>query len=188
MTETIRIIAESPQVERLLAPYRAQLGRDYDGYRNHILRVLTYAMHFLDGEERYLPIVETALAFHDIGMWSHGDLAYLEPSISEALAANDREALGHDPALLAALIREHHKLRPYRGPDARLVNAVRKADWIDASGGLLHKGLSKAQIGAVTAAIPVVNFPKILMRLAADLADGNRARGLLRVMTRVYRL
>ncbi|WP_066652041.1 MULTISPECIES: hypothetical protein [Sphingomonas] len=187
MTDDIRIFTESPRVEALLAPYRAKIGGDYAGYRNHILRVLSYAMHFLGDDDRHLPIVETALAFHDLGMWSHGDLAYLEPSIAEALATNDREGLGHDPVLLAAMIREHHKLRPYHGPGAELVNAVRKADWIDASGGVVRKGVSKAQIARVTAAIPVEGFPRTLMRLAADLAGGNQLRGLLRVVTRVYR-
>lgn len=187
MTESIAIITESPRVEALLAPYRDQLGRDYIGYRNHILRVLSYTMHFLGGDAQHRPIIETALAFHDIGMWSDGDLAYLEPSIAQALAANQREGWGYDPALLTALIAEHHKLRPYRGPHADLVNALRKADWIDASGGMVRQGLSKAQIAAVTQAIPIEGFPQTLMRLAGDLAGGNRVRGLLRVLTRVYR-
>lgn len=188
MTDPIFIITESPRVEALLAPYREKLGADYVGYRNHILRVLTYALHFLGGNEEHLPLIETALAYHDIGMWSDGELAYLEPSIREAIAANAREGWGYDPALLRVLIAEHHKLRAYRGPNADLVNAVRKADWIDASGGLLRKGLTRAQVAAVTAAIPVAGFPQTLMRLAKDLAGGNRLRGLTRVLTRVYRV
>lgn len=188
MTPPIAIIDQSPRIEALLAPYRDRLGGDYEPYRNHCLRVLTYAMHFLRGAEEHRPLIETALAFHDIGMWSDGDLAYLEPSIAQALAANAREGWGFDPKLLSAIIAEHHRLRPYRGPNADIVNAVRKADWIDASMGMLRKGLSRDQVAAVNAAIPVQGFPQVLMRLARDLAGGNRLRGLLRVFTRVYRL
>lgn len=188
MTETIAIIADAPRVEALLAPYRVQMGADYRPYRNHVLRVLSYAMHFLEGDAAARPVVETALAFHDIGLWSAGALGYLEPSIAEALAANAREGWGFDPEQLRAMITEHHKLTRYRGPHARLVEAVRRADWIDASGGLRRMGLTRAQIAAVTEAIPVEGFPDVLMRLAGDLAGGNRVLGLWRVVTRVYRL
>lgn len=59
-TPSIRIIDESETVETLLAPFREQLGIDYDGYRGHIYRVLTYAMHFLGGDVTHRRAVETA--------------------------------------------------------------------------------------------------------------------------------
>ncbi|MCY2977027.1 MAG: hypothetical protein NTW52_20435 [Planctomycetota bacterium] len=47
MTEII-IKTERPRVEVLFASYRTIIGSDYDGYRNHVYRTITYAMHFLN--------------------------------------------------------------------------------------------------------------------------------------------
>lgn len=187
MTEAIDIVSRSDRVESLLAPYKSALGPDYVGYRNHVLRVLTYAMHFVGGDPKWRALFETALAYHDIGMWSDHDLAYLQPSVAQALAANEHGAMGYDPALLTDLIEYHHKVFPYRGDHADLVNAIRRADWVDATSGKVRKGLTRDQIDAVTAAIPVAGFPEILMRLARDLSGGSQVRGLCRVMTKVYR-
>ena len=63
----IQIKTERPRIEELLAPYRDVIGDDYSGYRNHVFRTVTYAMHFLDGDLDVEPTVETAMAYHDIG-------------------------------------------------------------------------------------------------------------------------
>jgi hypothetical protein len=114
-------------------------------------------MHFLRADERHRPLVETAFAYHDIALWTDRELAYLEPSEVLALQDNATEAWGLDPDLLQDAIHWHHKITPYRGPGAEVVNAIRKADWIDASGGLLRQGLSRElsreQVAAVEAAI-----------------------------------
>ncbi|MFO0264122.1 MAG: phosphohydrolase, partial [Planctomycetota bacterium] len=86
----IIIQLELPRVEQLLAPYRESIGKDYDGYRNHVYRTITYALHFLNGQHQQL--VETALVYHDLGLWTDRDLAYLEPS--EAIAIRDNEQHG----------------------------------------------------------------------------------------------
>ena len=51
MSSDIEVIAESNRVEELFSPYREALGDDFLGYRNHVYRVLTYAMHFLDQDD-----------------------------------------------------------------------------------------------------------------------------------------
>jgi hypothetical protein len=184
---TIKIIDQSETVERLLKPFQDQIGADYPGYRGHIYRVLTYAMHFLGGEETHRRAVETALVFHDLGLWTDHDLAYLEPSIHRVLEANEGSSWGLDSELLRNLIYWHHKVLPFRGKDAAVVNAFRKADWIDATGGLIRHGLTRAEIDAVTTAIPEHGFRDTLNRLAGDLAGGNRLKGLSRVLVRVYK-
>lgn len=183
----MQIISRSETIDAMLAPFQAAIGQDFDGYRSHVLRVLTYALHFLGDDQTHRSVIEVALVFHDIGMWTDRDLAYLKPSVAQALAANDHNDWGHDPALLRAIIEQHHKVFAYRGRYADIVNAVRKADWVDATGGTLRKGLSRRQIAAVTAAIPVAGFADTLMRLASDLANGNRLKGLSRVVRRVYK-
>ncbi len=186
MPETIEIITCEPAVEALLAPYEPDLGEDLAGYRGHIYRVLTYALHFLGADHANKPELEAALVFHDIGLWTDGELAYLEPSMAEA----DRVLSGHDidHDLVRRMIWNHHKITPYVGPKAGPINAMRKADWIDATKGRMRKGLSRAQIAKVEAAIPNAGFHDALDRLAGELNGGNRTGGLMRVLRRVYKL
>ena len=184
--ETIEIIDHSDRVEDLFGPLRADLGEDYRAYRGHVYRVITYAMHFLDGDDSARPLVETAFVYHDIGLWTARDLAYLEPSEERALADNERHQWGLDPQLLKDAIHWHHKVLPYRGPNARIVNAVRKADWIDATEGKIRKGLSKSQVQRVEDAIPNYGFGDVLQRLAGDLG-GTKMSGNLRVLRHVFK-
>ena len=186
MSADIEIIAHSDRVEQLLAPYRDVIGDDYPAYRGHVYRVITYAMHFLDGDKDARPFVETAFVYHDIGLWSANELAYLEPSEELALADNERHQWGFDPKLLRNAIHWHHKVFPYRGPGSRIVEAVRKGDWIDATDGKIRKGLTKAQVNAVQTAIPNYDFGAVLQRLAGDLG-GNKVSGNLRVLRHVFK-
>lgn len=186
MTTDIRIIDSSDRIESLFVPFREMIGTDYPAYRGHVYRITTYAMHFLDGDEALQPLVETVFVYHDIGLWSAKDLAYLEPSEALALADNEKHGWGFDPDALRLAIHYHHKVFTYRGPHERLVEAVRRADWIDATGGLLRKGLSRAQVRKVEEAIPNYNFGGVLQRLAGDLG-GNRISGNLKVLRRVFK-
>ena len=104
-----------PWIEHLFAPYVGQIGDDYLGYRNHVYRTVTYAMHFLGDSSDAERTVETAMVYHDIGLWSDRKLAYLEPSESLCLADNAKNGWGLNPELLRGIIHWHHKITPYRG-------------------------------------------------------------------------
>ncbi len=187
MRDEIEIISHSDLVEELFAPYRQTIGPDFPAYRGHVYRTITFAMHFLDGAEVHRKMVETAFVYHDIGLWTDHDLAYLEPSETLALKDNAEKGFGLDPETLRAAIHWHHKVTPYRGPQADVINAVRKGDWVDASQGKVRHGLSKIQVKAVQDAIDDHGFPNVLQRLAKDLG-GSALRGNLRVLTRVFKL
>ena len=183
----IGIIDHDDVVERELATLAEAIGSDLPAYRNHIYRVLTYAMHFLNGEKKWQESIAFALVYHDVGMWTAGELAYLEPSEAMAERARRHNAPNLDSQLIHDAIHWHHKVTAFTGPNAEVVNAVRKADWIDATEGRVHKGLSARQIDQVEKAIPTLGFSQTLMRLAADLNHGNKLGGLWRVMTHVYK-
>lgn len=183
----ISIVNHSDRVESLLAPYREVIGDDFAAYRGHIYRTITYAMHFLGGAEDHRQMVETAFVFHDIGLWTARDLAYLSPSEDEALKQNEQLGLGLDPETLKAAIHWHHKITAYKGRNAVVVNAVRKGDWVDASQGVVRHGLSKTQVKQVQSAIDDYGFPDVLQRLAKDLG-GSTISGNLKVLRRVFKL
>ncbi|MEM1360758.1 MAG: phosphohydrolase [Pseudomonadota bacterium] len=183
----LTIIDHSDRVENLFAPFKDIIGADYPAYRGHVYRTITYAMHFLGGDAAHRPIVETAFVYHDIGLWTDHQLDYLEPSEALALRHNAEQGWGFDPELLRNIIHWHHKIFAYTGPEAAVVNACRKADWIDATGGMMRKGLSKAQVRQVEDAIPNYGFGDVLQRLAGELG-GNRIAGNFKVLARVFKI
>ena len=157
-----------PFVEELLARYETLIGKDFLGYRNHVYRTVTYAMHFLRNAEEHEKLVEAAFVYHDIGLWTDHELAYLEPSEAIALADNEKFGLGLDPEVLRGAIHWHHKILPYTGPHREIIEACRKADWIDASKGMLRKGMRSEQIQKVEAAFPNLGFHDTLLRLTKE--------------------
>ncbi|BBM66841.1 hypothetical protein VA249_34870 [Vibrio alfacsensis] len=175
---TIDIKLERPRVEFLFAKYKEQIGDDFPGYRNHVYRAITYAMHFLDNDEQFEQLVETAFVYHDIGLWTDHQLAYLEPSEATALADNDHFQWGLDQDALRGAIHWHHKITPYKGPHQKVIEACRKADWIDASKGKVRKGLTKEMIKQVEAAFPNLGFHDTLLRLTKDYGGSTLVGGV----------
>jgi hypothetical protein len=173
----ITIKRERPHVEELFARYEKLIGKDFPGYRNHVYRTITYAMYFLDNAVEHEQLVETAFVYHDIGLWTDHELAYLEPSEAVAIADNEKYGWGLNPELLRGAIHWHHKIFPYRGSHQNVIEACRKADWIDASKGNLRKGMSKAAIAGVEAAFPNLGFHDILLRLAKDYGGSTLVGG-----------
>lgn len=174
----IEIKTHRPRLDAIFAPYVDMIGRDYPGYRNHVERTVTYAMHFLGQDPAVEPIVETAMAYHDIGLWTDRALAYLEPSEGVALADNASRAWGFDPDLLRGIIHWHHKVFSYRGPHAEIIDACRRADWIDASLGWLRKGMPRSAIRQVERAFPNLGFHATLLRLTKDLGGSTLSGGV----------
>ena len=173
----IEIKLVRPRVDELLSHYESAIGADFPGYRNHVYRTITYAMAFLDGAAEDERLVETAMVYHDIGLWTDRELAYLEPSEAVALADNEKFGWGLDPEVLRGAIHWHHKVLRYRGPHARIIEECRKSDWIDASQGLARKGVSRAAIKAVGVAFPNRGFHAALLRLAKDYGGSTLVGG-----------
>lgn len=177
MSELI-IKVERPRVEALLQPYKDSIGDDYLGYRNHVYRTITYAMHFLNNDQQFEQLVETAFVYNDIGLWTDHELAYLEPSEAVALRDNEKYGWGLDPELLQGAIHWHHKILAYKGPHQKVIEACRKADWIDASKGMLRKGMAKSIIKKVEGTFPNHGFHDTLLRLAKEYGGSTLVGGI----------
>jgi hypothetical protein len=65
----------------------------------------------------------------------------------------------------------------YRGPHEQVIEACRKADWIDASMGMVRKGMSRTAVAQVEAAFPNEGFHAALLRLAKDYGGSTLAGG-----------
>lgn len=174
----IAIRTEIARVEELLGRYEAQIAADFDGYRNHVYRCITYAMHFLSDAPQHMPLVETAFVYHDIGLWTDRELAYLEPSEAVALEDNEKYGWGLDPDALCGAIHWHHKVFRYKGQHQEVIEACRRADWIDATKGWIRKGMSRSAIVEVESSFPNCGFHKTLVRLAKEYGGSTLVGGL----------
>lgn len=156
-------------MDNLLAKYKDAIGSDYKGYRNHIYRVMTYTMHFMQGDnvpgeyfQKHQHVIESALVFHDIGLWTNKRLDYLEPSSAVALEHYKTLYTEEEFRLMHNIIYWHHKVTDFVGEHSAIVNAVRRADWIDASLGVVNFGMPYSHIGRVQADLPNADFHKTL--------------------------
>jgi hypothetical protein len=106
-----------------------------------------------------------AAAFHDLAAFE--TLDYLVPSIQAQdvwLQQTRRETWSHELALIVA---EHHRLSGYgpTRPCAPLVEAVRRADLVDVSQGLIRFGIPSSYVKEVRAAFDASVFFKRVIPL-----------------------
>lgn len=172
------VITSSEIVESELAKFKDVIGEDYAGYRNHVYRTLSYAMRFLGNDQKHRKAIEAALVYHDIALWTANELSYLEPSIKVA-KRNLRSILSKKELKLAIeCIKHHHKITAYEGPHAAVVNAVRKADWVDASQGLITKGITRDNIAKARERLPYEGFHVTLLGFVPRVRGWNIPLGL----------
>ena len=137
----------------------------FEGYRNHAHRIQNYVRAIASLSPEDEEKIAIAAAFHDLCAFD--GLDYIEPSIEEAaryLRETGREAWDREVALTIAF---HHRLRPYRGEAARLVEPFRRADWNDFTSGLVRAGIPREVRNAANAEFPVTDFvPKAVTKIA----------------------
>ena len=156
-----------PLLEEILSDWKAIIGSEYDGYRNHVYRMIHLCLAHKDCNEQEREKIIIAAAFHDIGIWVDDTLDYLPPSIPPATAylkENNREDWAEEITLM---INEHHKLREYKNAAYPLVELFRKGDLVDFSLALFTFGIPKPYIKAVKAVFPNAGFHKNLAKRAA---------------------
>ena len=166
--------------------------QDFERYRNHCLRVMTFTKHHLPEFvfEEYpnaMNIVAMAVAYHDVGLWTDGELNYLEPSAKRMEFHATKEAVFEEKHIDIArqIIMQHHKLTHYSGDSSEavnaIVNAVRKADWADATFGIIRFDLPAALLEAAYAKVPEGGFHKMLAGMGPRLSP-NSTLGQLAVL------
>ena len=64
------------------------------------------------------------------------------------------------------MIRQHHKVRAYGDHPGSLVEAFRRADWVDVTRGLRTFGLPRAYVAELFARWPGAGFHKRLLQLS----------------------
>jgi len=161
-------LVRHPLIDEILDARRDVAGdrrAEFEGYRNHAHRVHNFTRAIASLSEEDEEKVAIAAAFHDL--YAFDGLDYLEPSIEAAAAylrERGRETWDREVALAIAF---HHRVRPYRGEHAHLVEPFRRADWNEFTMGLVRYGVPRALRKAADAELPVKDFvPKAVARLA----------------------
>jgi hypothetical protein len=170
MREPPPILDRHGLVEETLEAFRGEIAGDLAAYRGHVYRVFNLCRALAgttpDGDDK----IAYAAAFHDLGIWSDHTVDYLPPSarrLCERLPRDGRDAWS---AELARMIDMHHKLLPYRGEHAALVEPFRRADLIDLSLGLVRFGLPRDYLRELQAAFPAAGFHLRVVRLVGGWA------------------
>lgn len=153
-------------IDNLMEVHKPVLGKDYERYRNHVLRVFLNCQ-LLDPAEESREKYAIAAVYHDIGIWTDHTFDYLEPSIEEAktyLAGIGKSEWTEE---ISKMIYWHHKIKPYKGDFERTTETFRKADWIDVSLGLLSYGGDKKTMAMYRSQFPNRGFHFFLVKQAA---------------------
>jgi len=153
-------------LDELLQYHASALGNDLPAYRNHTYRVINFCSALVGDDPVSLEKMAIAVAFHDLGIWTDKTFDYLPPSerLAEAyLARKDRVEWVPE---IKAMIREHHKITPYRSNPSWLVEAFRKSDLVDVSLGIITFGLPRKFVREVLSRFPNAGFHKRLIQLS----------------------
>jgi hypothetical protein len=111
-----------------------------------------------------------AIAFHDLPAAIDGDLRYLDRAAALARTYLTDHHLTEWVPEVSAMIVNHHKVRPYRGPHAPTVDAFRRADWIDVFLGRWSGGQDKLLVARINREFPVDELRRALPRILLPYA------------------
>lgn len=159
------MIEQAPLLDTLLEAHKSAIGNAWTPYRNHCMRVLNFAVLLSNTESDTLDKLQIALAFHDVGVWTHDTIDYLDPSadLARTWLADNGNANWADE--IADMITEHHKFTAYSGTQGRLVETLRRADLVDVSLGIVRFGLPGDAVKAIRQHWPNAGFHKTLIKL-----------------------
>lgn len=155
-------MTEVAVLDEVLDGHAGVLGGDFTAYRNHAYRVLNFCVAQPTGAAE-LEKTAVAAAFHDLGIWTDVTFDYLQPSVRLATAHLVRAGRSEWAPEVAQMILQHHRIST-SGPGS-VVEAFRRADWVDVSRGIFTFGLPRTLIDAVFAAWPSAGFHKRLVQL-----------------------
>lgn len=151
------VLTRSDTIESWLKLYSRILKWDYELYRQHVFRQVNLSLHFLNDNHLLRPEIEFCAVHHDLGLWLEGDGDILMTSLKKALEQNMDHTLGFDPALIKDVIFHHTKVFAFQGPNSPVVNAFRKAHWVELTKGKLKKGVDPAFLEALYQDWPLID-------------------------------
>jgi hypothetical protein len=158
-------LTEIATLDAVLSAHAKELGGDFVAYRNHTYRVANLCLALSPYGPDTLEKIAIASAFHDLGIWTNHTFDYLQPSASLAVAYLGDLGKTSWTQEITGMVLEHHKILPYRRESRSLVEAFRRADWVDVSRGLVTLGVSRTLLREIAAVWPSAGFHRRLVQL-----------------------
>jgi hypothetical protein len=162
-------LATDPLIDEILEEHREFSEGDeagWAGYRNHAQRVFIFASRLAEPRPDTGEMIAIAAAFHDLAVFR--TLDYLVPNLEAMdiwLATRGRPEWRREIGLAITM---HHRVRPYRGEAAWLVEPMRRADWIEVTGGVMTAGVPRDLVRRAQHELPMGSFAsKSGLRIAA---------------------
>ncbi len=155
-----------PTIDDVLNDHATALGNDFVAYRHHVYRIVNLCVAI--GGPSQLEKIAVAAVFHDLGIWTNGTFDYIAPSIALAhnyLVAHAREDWTDE---IEGMIADHHKITRSTTDTGSLIEAFRRADWIDVTRGLRRFGVSRPFLARLYATWPDAGFHWRLVALTLD--------------------
>ena len=163
---------------------KQQLGDDFDAYRNHCLRIMSYIRFQLpdavyDTHSNAMNVIGMIVAFHRVGLWTDGELNYLESSVKKMEEIVGKEGIWDDEFIDIArqAILNQHKLSEFKGSGNNvtdiMVETIRKATWADATMGIVRYDLPAPLIEAAFTKLPSKGFHETLFGMGPRLSPNN---------------
>jgi hypothetical protein len=162
----VNIEKQIPLLEEILTEWQELIGNEYEGYKNHVYRMINFCLTLKECNEEEREKIIIAGAFHDIGIWIENTVDYIPPSVPPAMEYLKRRNLEAWLLEIELMITEHHKITEYKDKTYPLVELFRKGDLVDFSFGLFKFGISKSYIEDVKAKFPNADFHKDLAKRA----------------------
>jgi hypothetical protein len=160
------LLTSIPTVDDVLHDHATALGDDFVAYRNHVYRVVNLCVAFAGRRE--LEKIAVAAVFHDLGIWTNGTFDYIAPSIALAHDYLVARACEGWTAEITGMIADHHKITKSTAVPGSLIEAFRRADWIDVTRGLRGFGVPRPFVARVFASWPSAGFHWRLVTLTLD--------------------
>ena len=149
-------VASNSLIDEILEEHREwSEGHEagWAGYRNHAQRVFVFARQLVDPRPDAEEKLAIAAAFHDLAVFR--TLDYLIPNLEAMevwLDTHQRSAWRREIGLAMTL---HHRVRPYRGEAAWLVEPMRRADWNECTVGVMASGIPREFVRRSRSAFPL---------------------------------
>ena len=153
-------------IDDVLNAHATALRDDFVGYRNHAYRVANLCVAIAGPRE--LEKIAVAAVFHDLGIWTNGTFDYIAPSVALAHDYLVARARVDWIAEVEGMIANHHKITISSAGPGSLVEAFRRADWIDVTRGLRGFGIPRPFVVRLLATWPDAGFHWRLVTLTLN--------------------
>ncbi|MCP5160660.1 MAG: hypothetical protein H7A00_03185 [Hahellaceae bacterium] len=158
-------IANLAHIDSILNEWKAVIGNDFDGYRNHVVRMVTFSLLLRPCDSKEQRAIEIAACFHDIGIWTSKTWDYLPPSVLAARNYLEENSLGEFTCDVEQMILHHHKLLPVKDNASPLVETFRRGDLVDFSCGSIRFGIPAKTVARIRRQYANHGFHKALGKL-----------------------